>query len=229
VGELLVAALGLGLAGLDPAGALIAVAALSAGARDGWVAMYGLVVLVGTAVFGTVLSLSLGARLAEVDWLALVPAGGGGAVLEIVLGAGLLVWAAVRLTRTTVRAPKPRRVRAGSWGLLGTGALFALSAVLDPTFVALTVLAGRGQDIGAVLAAQVLWVLISQAPLVLLLAVMARGGHERAVRRFTSWWERARPVVKTVITVALVLIGVVLVVDGLWWFVTGAFLLPAPS
>jgi len=150
-------------------------------------------------------------------------------VLEIVLGAGLLVWAAVRLTRTTVRAPKPRRVRAGSWGLLGTGALFALSAVLDPTFVALTVLAGRGQDIGAVLAAQVLWVLISQAPLVLLLAVMARGGHERAVRRFTSWWERARPVVKTVITVALVLIGVVLVVDGLWWFVTGAFLLPAPS
>ncbi len=191
--------------------------------------MYGLVVLVGTAVFGTVLSLSLGARLAEVDWLALVPAGRGGAVLEIVLGAGLLVWAAVRLTRTTVRAPKPRRVRAGSWGLLGTGALFALSAVLDPTFVALTVLAGRGQDVGAVLAAQVLWVLISQAPLVLLLAVMARGGHERAVRRFTSWWERARPVVKTVITVALVLIGVVLVVDGLWWFVTGAFLLPAPS
>ncbi|HYI59760.1 MAG TPA: hypothetical protein VEX66_16445 [Microlunatus sp.] len=191
--------------------------------------MYGLVVLVGTAVFGTVLSLSLGARLAEVDWPALVPAGRGGAVLEIVLGAGLLVWAAVRLTRTTVRAPKPRRVRAGSWGLLGTGALFALSAVLDPTFVALTVLAGRGQDIGAVLAAQVLWVLISQAPLVLLLAVMARGGHERAVRRFTSWWERARPVVKTVITVALVLIGVVLVVDGLWWFVTGAFLLPAPS
>jgi len=191
--------------------------------------MYGLVVLVGTAVFGTVLSLSLGARLAEVDWLALVPAGRGGAVLEIVLGAGLLVWAAVRLTRTTVRAPKPRRVRAGSWGLLGTGALFALSAVLDPTFVALTVLAGRGQDIGAVLAAQVLWVLISQAPLVLLLALMARGGHERAVPRFTSWWERARPVVKTVITVALVLIGVVLVVDGLWWFVTGAFLLPAPS
>jgi hypothetical protein len=31
------------------------------------------------------------------------------------------------------------------------------------------------------------------------------------------------------ITVALVLIGLVLVVDGVWWFVTGEFLLPAPA
>ena len=229
MGELLVAALGLGLAGLDPAGALIAVAALSAGARDRAVALYGILVILGTAVFGSILSLSIGARLANVDWLALIPAGRAGAVLEIVLGAGLLAWAALRLTRTTVRAPKPRRVRAGAWGLVGTGLLFTLSAVLDPTFVALTVLAGRGADVAAVCVAQLLWALISQAPLVLLLVVMARGGHERAVGRFTSWWERARPVAKTLMTVALVLIGLVLVVDGVWWFVTGEFLLPAPG
>ena len=49
--ELLLTALGLGLAGLDPAGALLAVGALG-GARERHVAAYGLVALLGTAAFG---------------------------------------------------------------------------------------------------------------------------------------------------------------------------------
>ena len=90
MGALLVTVLGLGLAGLDPAGALIAAAALTAGARDRAVLLYGVVVLVGTALLGTVLSLTLGARLASVDWSVLVPAGRVGAIIELGVGAGLL-------------------------------------------------------------------------------------------------------------------------------------------
>ena len=49
MGELVLAALGLGLAGIDPAGALIAIAALAAGARDRAVMAVGLVSILGTA------------------------------------------------------------------------------------------------------------------------------------------------------------------------------------
>lgn len=229
MGGLLLAVLGLGLAGLDPAGALIAAAALTAGARDRAVLLYGFVVLAGTAVLGTVLSLSLGARLADVDWSVLVPAGRIGAVIEVAVGAGLLVWAVIRIRRSDARAPRPRRRgRTGGAGMAGVGALFALSAALDPTFVAVVVLAGRDTDVAEVVLAHVLWALISQAPLLLLLVAVALGRHERAVAWFGGWWSRAQPVVRTVVTVALVVTGAVLVLDGGWWFASGDYLLPEP-
>lgn len=105
---------------------------------------YGVVAVIGTVLVGTVLSLGIGTELVQIDWLALIPVGRVGAIIESVVGVSLLVWAVVRLTRRAVHAPKPRRVRAGTAGLVATGALFALSAVLDPTFVAVTVLAARG-------------------------------------------------------------------------------------
>lgn len=228
MGELIAAALGLGVAGLDPAGALIAVAALSAGARDRSVMAFGIVVLLGTALLGTVLSLAIGTELARIDWLALLPVGRVAAVVEIVIGIALLAWAMTRLAGRTVRAPKPRRMQAGTVGLVTTGALFAASAVLDPTFVALTVLAGREPSTAAVVTAQLLWAFISQAPLVFLLVAIVRGGHQAAVQRFTRWWDRLRPVLRWIVTIALLVVGLTLIIDAVWWFVTGHFLLPEP-
>lgn len=227
MGALLATVLGLGLAGLDPAGALIAVGALSAGARDRAVLLYGAIVLAGTALLGTLLSLTLGARLAGVDWSVLLPAGRTGAVIEVVVGVALLAWAAIRL-RGGARAPRTRRARTGSASLSGAGVLFTASAVLDPTFVAVVVLAGRGQDVPAVVLAHVLWAVVSQAPLVVLLVAVARGAHQRAVEWFRDWWSRMQPVVRGVVTGALVITGAVLVLDGGWWFATGSFLIADP-
>jgi hypothetical protein len=77
-----------------------------------------------------------------------------------------------------------------------------------------------------VVAAHSVWVIVSQAPLVLLLAAMAGGKHERFVARFRSFWERVRPAVGRMITAAALLVGAFFVVDGGWWFATGEFLLP---
>ena len=63
-------AFGLAIAGLDPAGALIALAALASGARRRTVVLYGAVVLLGTTALGAALSVLLGPELAEVDWIA---------------------------------------------------------------------------------------------------------------------------------------------------------------
>jgi hypothetical protein len=228
VGSLLVTALGLGLAGIDPAGALIAVAALAAGARERAVLLYGAVVLLGTALLGTVLSLTVGSALGDVDWSGLVPSGRLGAVLELVVGVALVTWGLVRLLRRGVRPPRSRRTAAGTAGLLGAASLFTLSAALDPTFVALTVLAGRGQETLTVALAHLLWAVISQTPLALLLVAIVLGSHQRAVARFRSWWDRAEPVVRRVVTVAALGVGAVLVLDAGWWFASGDFLLPEP-
>lgn len=100
--ELLLAALGPGLAGLDPAGALIAAGALGAGARERHVAVYGLNAFLSTAVVGTALSLSIGPRIADIDWSMFVPGDWTAALLELALELGLLAWGIVRARKTAL-------------------------------------------------------------------------------------------------------------------------------
>ncbi len=223
--ELLLTALGLGLAGLDPSGALFAAGALGAGARERHVVAFCLVTFVGTAAFGRALSLTVGPRITDLDWGWFFSSPG--ALIEAALGLVLVAWGVARARRPATRAPKPRSPRGrGPAVLLAFAVLFALMAVLDPTFDALVVIAGRGEPFWSVAVAHSIWIVVSQAPLVLLLAAMAGGKHERFVARFGSWWERVRPAVGRLVTAAALLVGAFFVLDAGWWFATGEFLVP---
>jgi hypothetical protein len=61
--ELFVTALALGLAGIDPAELLLALGSLAAGARERTVLTFTGIVVAGTALLGTVLTLTLGQPL----------------------------------------------------------------------------------------------------------------------------------------------------------------------
>lgn len=126
-------------------------------------------------------------------------------------------------------ARKPTRSRTGLLPVLGLGFLFLGSAVLDPTFLGVVVLAGRGEALPAVLVAHLIWSLVSQLPLVVILLVIWRGGHERAVAGFRTGWARVAPGLGRVATGALLLAGAFLLVDGGWWFATGEFLVSGPQ
>jgi hypothetical protein len=227
--ELLVAALALGLAGVDPAGLLIALGALAAGARERTVLAFTTIVVVGTALLGTALSLTLGRRLQDFEWTSLLPPDWLGAVVEIVIAVALLAWAVVRLRRPDARPPRPeKRARTGKALVLGA-VLFAASAPLDPTFVGLVVLAGRGESPAAVALAHTTWIVVSQLPLVALAVAVLLRRHDRAVAWLRDLLPRARPVLARLGTFALVLAGAVMATDAGWWIVTGRFLLPDPT
>ena len=130
------------------------------------------------------------------------------------MGLGLVAWGVARAWRPTTHAPKPRSPKGtGPAALVAAGSLFALSAILDPTFVSLAVIAGRDGAFWSVVAAHAVWMLVSQAPLVVLLVAMAGGAHMRFVARFRSWWEKVRPAV-----------GAFFLLDSGWWLATGQFL-----
>ncbi|TNM69957.1 hypothetical protein FHN55_01880 [Streptomyces sp. NP160] len=239
LGGLLLAALGLGVAGLDPTGALLAAAALAAGARPRAVLVFGVSVLVLTAALGAVLSLTAGASLSGVDWAGSLPGGPVTAALEALAGLLALAWAAARLRRRGAPAREEAaaeasrrggaRLASGA-GMVGAAVLFTGGAVLDPSFVGLVVLAGRGEPLGQVVAAHTTWSVVSQAPLLLLLLVaVARGGHERAAALFARWWARVRPLVRHLVTAALALLGAGLLVDAGWYATTGGFLVLDPG
>lgn len=219
---LVLAALGLGLAGLDPAGALMAVAVLAAGASRRTVLVFGLTVLGGSAALGVTLSLTLGVRLRSVDLLGLLPRGGLGALVEVVLGLGLLAWVWWRWRRPV--APRAERLgRSRLVPVLGLGVAYAFLSLTDPTFAGIVVLAGRGQAVAEVVTAHLVWSLASQLPLVVLLVAVLAGAHDGAVTWFQRWWGRVGPALRRVVTALALTVGVLLLADAGLFAATGRF------
>jgi hypothetical protein len=227
--ELFLTALGLGLAGIDPAGMFLALGSLAAGARERTVLIFTVTVVAGTALLGTVLTLTLGQQLQDFDWASLLPPDWLGAVIEALLAAALLTWAVVRLRRPEARPPRPsKRGRTGT-ALVWGGLLFAASAPLDPTFVGLVVLAGRSESVAAIGLAHVTWIAVSQLPLVALAVAIMLRRHDRAVAWLRDLMPRVRPALARLGTATLALAGLVMATDVVWWLTRGHFLLPDPT
>ncbi len=231
VTKLLLTAFALGLASLDVTAALAAIGALGAGARDRALAVFGCVSVLGTVAFGTALSLTVGPRIASVDWGMLLPHDPTedrvAASVEIVLGLALLAWGIVRVRRPATRPPKPSAPRGlGLFSMAGAGMLFALAAIFDPAFVSLVVIAGRAEHLLPVTAAHSTWTLVSHTPLILVLAFSVIGSHERVVTWFRTWWTRANPLIVRLVTGVVLLVGMLFLLDAAWWYLTGGFLIP---
>ncbi len=220
---LLLAVLGLALAGVDPAGALLLGGALAAGATRRGALAHAAACLVGVPLIGVVLSLVLGVRADRLDLLGLLP-DGPAAVVEVALAVVLAVWAVLRLRDGRPRPGRRRRLRPGDAALLGAGGAWALSALLDPTFLSVVVLAARTDRWTDVVAAHALYSVVSQLPLLVLALAVLGGRHEPVVRWLTRTWERVRPVARHVLTAALLLVAVLLLADGGAYLLTGRFL-----
>jgi hypothetical protein len=229
--KLLLTAFALGLASLDFTGTLLALGALGAGARDRALLAFGCASILGTAAFGTTLSLVIGPRISGIDWGALLPHDPTedriAALIEVLLGIGLVGWGILRALRPSTNPPKPTVPRSLSLlSLAAVGVLFALAAILDPPFVSLVVIAGRYEHFWSVVTAHSIWVFVSHAPLILLLVLALSIDHERVVARFQTWWTRIRPIIVRLVTGAVLLVGALLLLDAACYFITGELFLP---
>ncbi len=119
--------------------------------------------------------------------------------------------------------------RAGGAALVGLGALFAGSAVVDPRSSRLCLSRAGRTRCSPWAVPQLLWIAVRQVVLVGLTVAMTLDRRERAVAWFQHAWVRARPVVSLVGTAALLMTGVILALDSMWWFLSERFLLPAPE
>jgi hypothetical protein len=229
--KLLLTAFALGLASLDFTATVLALGALGAGARDRALLAFGCVCILGTLAFGTTLSLVIGPRIAGIDWGALLPHDPTedliAALVEALLGVGLVSWGIVRALRPSTTPPKPTVPRGlGLLSLAAVGILFALAAIFDPPFLSLVVIAGRYEHFWSVVAAHSTWVFVSHAPLILLLALALITDHELVVARFQTWWSRIRPIIIRLVTGTVFLAGALFLLDAAWYFIMGDLFLP---
>ena len=218
------AAAATGLGGFDPGPALIGAAALGSGVSPRQVLGFGAALISGTAVCGIVLTAVVGSRLSRVDWHALLRDGATAAWIELAVGVGLLVYAAIRLVRRHHGTRTSTRHLPNATGLYLTALGFIGIVVFDVPFEIFVATAGD-QPPWLVGTGWMLWALISQLPLALLLAAIMAKRHTPMVRIVTAAQERLAPLAHLLLGTALGLVGLFLVVDAVRFLALGRFLI----
>ena len=219
----LAASAGLGIAGLDPVGALLIIPSVLKGTRRRVIALFPLFTVVVTVVTGLVLGESIGAIL---DWFRRTFSFSDTTrgVLQIVVAVPLLAWAIRRWAkRNEPEAPKTRKSPLeGPLGLSLLGVFWGVSAVTDPSFLALAAIAaGRGAVEASGL--YLVWVVVSQLPLFILMLALVAGRNSHPVQRAMDWAGKLMKPADSLLTVLLGLGAVLLVANVLTYFVGGEY------
>lgn len=214
--------LGLGLAGLDPVGALMVVPALAAGARRRIVMLF-----FGTAAFFTITTgLVLGESVQYLTtWLeALAIPGPVRLVIQVVVAAGLGWWAVDRWShRKDSKPEKKRSVLAGPVAMSLAGTFWGLSAVTDPSFLALAAIDSRIENLLVSVAVFTGWFVVSQAPLCAVVLTLAAGRDSTPVRYSLALAQRLATPTAVILTLLLAVSSVLLLLNACTYLSGGAF------
>lgn len=224
---LLLAALALGVAGLDPLGALLIAGALAGGASRAGVCAFTAAAGATTVTIGTAFSVAIKPALDRLGSLPTVPEDVW-LLIDTILVVLLLLWGIRRVRRGAPGEASSRGARrmTGIPMLIGTGVVFALSALTDPAFYAVVVvLAGRGEPVWLAMVALAIWFAVSQSPLMILTLATVTGGHERLARGLQGLWQRGRPILRGLGTAVIFTGAAVLAIDAGLYLISGGFLL----
>lgn len=183
-------ALGLGLAGFDPLGAIVFMAAMAAGARRAALTTLGVTTVATTSLLGLLAVLGLGPTIHRWEER-LHPSSFAWHMSAMTVGAGLLAWGVRRLTHRDRSeghdSTPPRSLTAA--GLAWAGLAVGGSSLLDPAWYAMVAYAARLSP-GSAAATAVVWTLLSHVALVALTVAVVMGAHEPVQRGIDATRDR---------------------------------------
>lgn len=221
--------IGLGLAGIDPVGMLVLMGSLSTGLSKQKALLFGLLVLFGTSLTGTIFSELLGSTLRQlgnvlsksVTILNNVP-DIGWVIFNLVVIIALIYWGLQRDNKKHILEEKGQKSSKGLW----FGAVFMIfTAVTDPSFLAVLALSGHKGNIILSFLYSFIWTILSQAPLFLLMVAILFNQHVRFVTKFNQMREKYQHLIHNFLTGLIYLIALVFVADLLSFLSTGQWLL----
>ena len=212
---------GLGIAGLDPIGALMVVPALAARAKRRVVMLFfGMAALV-TVATGLVLGESVQYVTAWIENLS-VPVVARMAV-QVVLAVALGWWAVYRWVRRKDPKSEKKSLLTGPTAMSLAGAFWGISAVTDPSFLALAVIDSRISSLLASVLVFTGWFLVSQAPLCVVVLALAAGRNSLPVRRALALAQRLAGPTKILMTLLIALAAACFAASTVIYLLTGAF------
>lgn len=228
--QTLLSVIGLGFLGLDPVAAALVYPAISAHVKRRKLLLFLIAFLLGTTGFGLLLSL-IGQE--AVDYIQSLMPGDLSplwAVLNLIIVLVIIVWISARyIRRDKKRLAKKHRwskyLQGSGWRFVIVGLVFAFSALTDPTFYAVVMIAAETHNAVAMAGLHFLWITISQIPLLALVAAYYLGLHKKLVRTTTKLWKRHRNKAGSALYIAAISVAVLLLIDVVVYIVSGNYFL----
>lgn len=227
--ELILFSIGLGLAGLDIFGVFVIMAALSMGASRKSIISFAITVFTATIIVGVSLSFALGNNVSRISELIIGLPDSTWVVINSSTAILLLWWAGSRSfmnhRKNTLSKDKPLFKKWIKRGLFITGVIFAISALTDPSFLALIAVAGHNGNVATVVIANTFWILISQAMLFIFTTTIVLNKHKLWMKWFTAFQDKHRKTFSIGLTFVITVSGITILVDTLSFLFTGQWLL----
>ncbi len=220
-------AISLGLAGFDPAGAMVGIGLLGMGVHRRNLIVMIVTFMAGTVALGTGLSVLLGPRVAGIDWRRFEPSQGQVAIGLFVGGLLMLGWGCYRLAhplKHRKRRPKTNRQGTGPLHLALLGIIFSLSSVISPPFLALVVIAGSYDHLDEIILAHSIWFLLNQSALLVVAGIAMTEAGDSIIANFRRWWIRTTPMRDRLVTILAFTLAVAFILESIWWDTTHTFL-----
>lgn len=230
--NLFITALLLGVAGFDPSGAIVIISALAVGAKKKDVCIFAITTFIGTVTVGVACSYLLGSSIEYIaDWLNYIP-DSIWLVLEFIVVGALFKWFVDRTFRKKEKEKKEESFLAKyiKKGLFAVGVFFAVTALTDPSFIAVITLSGHNMHFAEVLVANALWILISQSPIFILTIAVLLGKHESVIvfvqnkLKESRFVEKVKKVFPKLLTAIILIAALVLLADVISYCTTGNWL-----
>lgn len=225
----------LGLAGFDPTGALVIISALTMGINKKQIVKFATTTFFGTVLVGLVFSKILSTGIDSISkFLNSIP----DIVymwVELIIGIVLLIWAFQRFfcKKRTVKKEEKKEsffIKFLNKGLFVVGLIFAITALTDPSFLALITASSHNNNIFLVILANSIWILISQSPVFVLTVAVIFNKHEKVIDFFEELLnknnrkEKIKKIFSFLLSILLLIAGVLIVVDSIYFWFNGIWL-----
>lgn len=222
--SLILSAFVLGIAGIDPIGALLLASAIAANVSKVKVALFTICVFVFTVITGVLLSIT-GTRIIE-NITSSIPDFDSSfwAYVNIVIVCAIGIWL-YRNSRTSRKSKPMHKLGGSAWVIALAGILFGAGAVFDPTFIAVVSLAAQNGNVITIFAMNIIWILVSQILLFGLFIAFLFGKHQIVLEKSKAVWQKHKKVLNRLIYYAALLSMAILVVDTLYFIIRGSYLI----
>lgn len=214
--------IGLGIAGIDPVGAILLFSAIYSGAGRSKIIALTVSAFVATVAAGVMITLASSQLVAVADF----ESGAIWAYLEI--GVAILIGYWLIRGSKSDHGFEKKKEKQQSLGetipaYIFTGVVFAATAVIDPTFFATAVVIADTNDVFVSIIAFTIWTLISQFMLFGLFAAHLLGLDQRLINVTMGLWERHKPLLQGLLYVAGIFVGLLLLADASYYIINGSY------
>ena len=226
----------LGLAGIDPSGAIAMITALAMGVLKRDIYVFAITTFIVTLLMGIISSFFIDTGVYYISGVLNHIPESIFMVLEFIVAIVLLTWFIQRAFLKSKKESKAKQkdsffMKYIKKGLFVVALIFALTGITDPSFIALITLSSNSTNILEVVLANSIWILISQAPVFILTIAVILNKHEKIITYLRNKFSNNPNIKKLkkglshLLSIVILVVGSIILLEATYYLFTSSWLI----